>query len=418
MEADRDMRGRNEHETDVTMTAEEATELTTKERYLAKAPTLKEALQQPTVMQKITALTAWWFGTRVGRMISRYGMQRGAMMSGGIAYSALFSIGSALTIAWTILMGILGADQHLLDKVVRTVNQGMPGLLTTPEKQGLLNPEDLVMKPGFSLTSLVSIVVLVFSATFVMSNLRIAIRAMFGIALYPSNFLVEKLRDLLGFVVLTVGVLLTTALGFLVSQLGTLLLDAVGLNGPIAGYSIKVASLIVAALVDAGVFITLVAFVSGVRVPWTDLWKGAIMFGIASGVLRYLGTSAVGSVSKYPLLASFAALATLMLWINLLARVTQMLAAWTANPPTSAQPNDPQQLHINDRPNYVTYSDRETLLWPHQTITGTVDSDPELDPNAVVEEVHENKWGGLAGWIMDKRIAHTEAKLERLRANR
>ena len=59
--------------------------------------------------------------------------------------------------------------------------------------------------------------------------------------------------------------------------------------------------------------------------------------------MRLLGTTVVaGSVNKNPLFASVAVIVTLLVWINLIARIVLLAAAWTADPPyvdnTSAQP--------------------------------------------------------------------------------
>ncbi|MBV7364181.1 YihY/virulence factor BrkB family protein [Actinomycetaceae bacterium TAE3-ERU4] len=397
---------------------EEFSDLPTLQRYYIPGPSLREVWEKPTLMGKLQEAIRWWSHTRLGRTLSRYGMQRGALMSGGIAYSALLSIGAALTIAWTIFMAILGSNKRLLGELVKGINDVMPGLLSTPEKKGLVDPSTLVMDSSFSLASIIAVVVLLMSATYVMANLRIALRAMFGIAVYPSNFILEKLRDLLGFVVLGLGVVLTTALGFIVSVLGSTILSYLHLEGSIANFAIRVTSLLAAALVDALVFYLLLSFVSGIHVPWHEMWQGMALFGVLSGVLRYLGTSAVGSVADKPLLASVAALATLLLWVNLLARVTQMVAAWTANPPTPAAPSSGVELHVEDRPNYVTLSERHTLTWPHLSLTGTIDADPLLDPNLPVIPEKEKRWGGLIGKVLDWRIKHLEKKLERARNNR
>ena len=56
--------------------------------------------------------------------------------------------------------------------------------------------------------------------------------------------------------------------------------------------------------------------------------------GVGIGMVRILGTAVVaGSVSKNPLFASVAVIVTLLVWINLIARIVLLAAAWTADPP-------------------------------------------------------------------------------------
>lgn len=45
-----------------------------------------------------------------------------------------------------------------------------------------------------------------------------------------------------------------------------------------------------------------------------------------------------GSATKNPVLASFAVVVTLLVWVNLIARIVLLAAAWTANPPPQPSP--------------------------------------------------------------------------------
>ena len=75
--------------------------------------------------------------------------------------------------------------------------------------------------------------------------------------------------------------------------------------------------------------------------PRRDLLIGAAVAATGMGVVRLAGTSLVaGSVDRNPLLASFAAIVVLLLWINLIARIVLLAAAWTADPPVPASVED------------------------------------------------------------------------------
>ncbi len=50
------------------------------------------------------ALLAWWKTTRLARALARYGQVNGALLCGGIAYSAIFSVFAGLTIGFTVFM--------------------------------------------------------------------------------------------------------------------------------------------------------------------------------------------------------------------------------------------------------------------------------------------------------------------------
>lgn len=74
----------------------------------------------------LKGLIAKVIASRVMRAFQRYGKARGALLAGGIAYSALFSIVAALTIAWTVFMATLGGNAQLRSSVIQAVNQVLP----------------------------------------------------------------------------------------------------------------------------------------------------------------------------------------------------------------------------------------------------------------------------------------------------
>ena len=54
-----------------------------------------------------------------------------AVLTGGIAYSALFSVFAALALGWTIFVAVLGDDAALRQDVLATVDATLPGLVDT-----------------------------------------------------------------------------------------------------------------------------------------------------------------------------------------------------------------------------------------------------------------------------------------------
>jgi membrane protein len=89
-------------------------------------------------------------------------------------------------------------------------------------------------------------------------------------------------------------------------------------------------------------FLLIVVVLAGIRPPWRDLRQGALIAGVGLGVVRVLGTSVVsGSVGSNPVLASFAVIVVLLLWLNLVARIVLLAAAWTADPQPEPAADDP-----------------------------------------------------------------------------
>ena len=77
------------------------------------------------------AAFAWWQRTRPARANARFGARGGGVLTGGIAYAALFSVFAALTIGYTVFMAVLGGNDELRQKVLDSVNASLPGLVDT-----------------------------------------------------------------------------------------------------------------------------------------------------------------------------------------------------------------------------------------------------------------------------------------------
>src|SRR5450830_356166 len=259
---------------------------------------------------RITALSAWWQQTRAARANARFGAAGGGVLTGGIAYSALFSVFAGLTIGYTVFMAVLGNNALLRHDVLATVSTSMPGLIDTGDGKGLLKPADLVLSATLNVAGAIAIVVLLLSATACMAALRTAVRAMFDEHGPGGNAVTGRLRELAGFAGVALAVFVSTVLSIAVTAAAGWLLGLVGLSDG-SGLVVRVLGIAVAFVVDAATF--------------------------ALGAVRVLGTSVVaGSAGRNALLASFAVLVTLLVWINLIARIVLLAAAWTADPQTPA----------------------------------------------------------------------------------
>ena len=267
---------------------------------------------------------AWWQRTRTGRAVARVGAARGAVLTGGIAYSALFSVFAALTIGYAAFTAVLDGHQSLRRDVLDTLATWLPGVLAVGGR-GLIAPADLAMSVPLSVTGLVAVVVLVFSATGAMSALRTAVRAMFD-ERTAATMVAGTLRDLVGLAGMAAAVFVSAVLGAAVTA------AVAALALPDAWGVVRLAGIAVAFTVDAGTF-ALVVVLAGVHPPGRDLARGALLAAAGIGVVRVLGVGVVaGGAAANPLYASFAAVVTLLIWVNLITRVVLLAAAWTADP--------------------------------------------------------------------------------------
>ena len=288
-------------------------------------------------------MLAWWQQTRAARANARFGAAAGGVLTGGIAYAALFSVFAALTIAYTVFVAVLGHDAALRADVLRSVSASLPGLVDTGSGDGLVKPGDLVLGAGLNVAGVVAVVVLVLSATSALAALRTAVRAMFDERGSGGNAVTGKLREVAGLVGMALAFLVSAVLGLAVTAAAGWLLRLVGLGAGV-GVVTTVLGLLVALVVDAATFVLVVRVLGGIRPPWRDLRQGALICAVGVGVVRLLGASIVaGGARQNAVLASFATVVTLLVWINLIARIVLLAAAWTADPaaPTVATPRPP-----------------------------------------------------------------------------
>ncbi|MFD6445233.1 YihY/virulence factor BrkB family protein [Promicromonospora sp. NPDC060204] len=284
------------------------------------------------------ALWARWEATRPGRAMTRFNTANGAVLSGGMAYAALFSLFAALAIGYTVFVRVLGGDADLRNAVLDQIDTWIPGLVDTGSG-GVLSPNDLVISTGLSWTSAVAALVLLWSATNFMGALRTSVRAMFGEIDGHGNPVTDRLRQLFGFVLLGVGVLVTAAASVAVSAAVPWTLESLGLDGGAVSFAVRVGGALVTLALDAVVVAAVVRYVGGVRTAWRDLLYGSLAVGVVAGALRYLGTEVIsGAAARNALLASFAVVVTILVLVNLLARVLLMACAWMSDPPAAHDP--------------------------------------------------------------------------------
>lgn len=345
-------------------------------------PSLKTALQAPSLTAKGAALGEWWNQTRIARALARYNGANGPLLSSGMALTSLLSLTAALTVAVTAFMAVLGGNETMREALFSGIAQTIPNLLKTDEDpSGLIDPESLVMSGAVSATGMIALAIMAWSAVSVVGQLGASIRAMFAIRVVPSHPLVLIARNALGALALGLSLVLGAGLGVAVDMTGEALPGLLGLDSSSASLALLDAlSTLLALLVYALVSWVLIGVVAQVRVPMRRLLTGVLLIALASIVLRIAGTSVVGA-AKGPLLATAATLITLVLWINLQVRAVLLICAWIADPPAPERPASARAIHFLETPNYVTRAVPATLAWQYDPVSGEVRPDP-LDESA------------------------------------
>lgn len=307
--------------------------------------------ERPSLVQRAKALLDWWQHTRPARANARFGARAGGVLTGGIAYATLFSVFAAMTIGYSVFMAVLGKNEALRSSVIDAVADALPGLVKNESNpKGLIDPDSIHLNAGLTVAGVVAIVVLLLSAISATAALQTAVRQMFADDRPAGNAVVGKLRQLGGFAGFALAVLVFAVLSTAAVSVTQWVLAAAhwGSGSTIA---LRAVGVLVAFVVDAATFVLIVRLLAGLHPPRRDLLWGAVIAGVGIGVVRLLGTSVVaGSVQKNPLLGSIVVVLTLLVWVNLLARIVLLAAAWTADPPYTGGGPEPAERRPAEPP--------------------------------------------------------------------
>ncbi len=254
------------------------------------------------------------------RAFLRYSERRGAMLADSVTYRTLFSIFAAVLLGFSLAALWLSGDSEAWSALVAAVDRTIPGLVGD---SGLIKVDNIAMPVGLSIAGVFSLVGLVGAAIGAIGSLRTAMR-----------LLCDRLTDdvpiwlvLLRNVALAIGVGAALIASAAVTMLGTAGLGMVagwlGLarEDPAIGWGTRLLAILVTFLLDAAVIAVLFRVLSGVRAPAKALWIGSLIGAAGLTVLQQLSGLFIGGASSNPLLASFASLIALLLWINLSAQV-------------------------------------------------------------------------------------------------
>lgn len=286
----------------------------------------EEPTPKPWPLRAIDVVLARVLRWRIARAGLLYVEKHGPALADGITYRALFSIFAAVLLGFSAAGLWLAGDAQALSALVTAVDAVVPGLIGSG---GLVDPEMITAPAGLSIAGIVSLVGLVGAALGAIGSLRIALRALAGRLADDVQWYWVLLRNL----GLAVGIGIGFALSAAATVIGSVGVDQIAAlvgaaHSPAAGATERILSLVVVFALDTTLVAALFTVLSGVRADARTLWAGAALGGVGLLVLQQLSTLFVGGAAANPLLASFAALIALLLWLNLSAQVVLFASAW------------------------------------------------------------------------------------------
>jgi len=259
----------------------------------------------------------------------RYGDARGNILAAGVGYFAFFSIFPAVALAFTVFGFVLRGHPELLQSVADNLNANLPGFVKDAQHPQGLIPIRAPRAAALTITGVIAFVSLVLAGMGWLGAVREGVRAVFGVRGSAGNVVATKLRDLGVLFTLGLGIALSAVLTSVVGAAAGWIADRIGMSGQ--GWVLILAGLAVSVLADTGLMMLLLRVLSGVPVHSRDLAQGALVGGVGFSLLKVSATTLLPRVTANPLFASIAIVIGLLFWLNLIARLTLISAAWAAN---------------------------------------------------------------------------------------
>lgn len=305
---------------------------------------VRERLDQPIAQ---AAKIAQVFPIRVWRHFLRH---NGFLLAAGMSYQGLFTLFSALYLAFAGVGIWLGGSKAAIDGLIRIVNGYIPGIISDT---GLIKREQVeavAQESGklLGVTGSVAGVVVIWTAIGFVTFTRRAVRDTFGLPFDARNYLLLKTRDFVASLLFGLALLLGALLGSITTGAIDLVFGWIGWTRETLGWTLgaRGISLVVAFGINTLALASLFRFLTGTALPWRRIWPGAIV-GAAGMVALQIGAGFLFVYSpSNPLLATFTVLIGFLLWFRLVGIVILVAAAWIA---VAANDRDVPLRSLEDR---------------------------------------------------------------------
>jgi membrane protein len=266
--------------------------------------------------------------SRPARVFQHYGNTNGALLAAGMAYQSVFAIFAAVWVGFSIVGIYVHSDKALYDELISTLNQAVPNLVG---EHGAISRQLLdSANRTLSVTGLIALLGLIWTALGWLASTRTAIRTMFGVGKDKRNFLVQKGVDALQALAFGIGLIASALVTLLTTQFLHGILSYVGINrnSLFAVILTQAVSIVISALINFGTLAGMYRVLSHLYIPWRNLFLGAAIGAVALVVLSQASGYLLRGASRNPLLASFAVFVGLLLWFNFVCQVILICASW------------------------------------------------------------------------------------------
>jgi len=264
--------------------------------------------------------------TRAGAAVQRYSELRGNVLAGGVAYHGLLSIGAAVVVGSTLAAVVVGRAPSLRDAMLRFLDRAIPGVVNTGDGgSGLIDASSLTASPVTGLVSALALLVGLNTASRYAGALRGATQAMLGNE--ARSPLHGKARD-----AATLGILAAMALVAASVQIAAASVATwIGVENEGRTWLVRAVALVVTFAVDAAFVFVALALLGDAGRPFRRLVPAVAAAAAAIAVLRAASGLVLGASISNPVLAPFAAVIAVLVWVDVVTRIVLLSAAWVGS---------------------------------------------------------------------------------------
>lgn len=195
---------------------------------------------------------------------------------------------------------------------------------------------------------------------------RDGLHAIWGSGKATGNVVARKAGDVVVLIVVGLCLVASVAASALAVSATTGALASAGLGGSTPGQIVtRLLAIAIAVIFNTGVFAFVFSRLSGAHVPRQRLLPGALLAAVAFEALKLIGVYLVARTTRNPIYASFAVMVGLLVWINLVTRLTFLAAAWTVTPPRAKAPPREQTPPLAAAPGALSAASGEHVPADH-----------------------------------------------------
>lgn len=265
----------------------------------------------------------WPAVRRAGAAWERMNANHGSQYAAGITYFSFLAIFPLLLLAVSVTGFVLHANPGSQQRLLDAITDNIPGDFGTTVADSVRT-----FIGNRTSVGLIGLGGLLFTGLGWVGNLRAAIEVMWGRLRVQRNWFVARAANLLVLGGLGLAVLISIGLTVVGSAVTDQIISALGWqNGATA---LAVAGIAAALLGDLLIFLWMLVRLPGVKVPRAVAVKGAIFASVGLEVLKLVGTYTITRTARSLTAGPFASVVAVLVWLQLVARLVLLSAAWMA----------------------------------------------------------------------------------------